>query len=73
MQHAVFYFVSVQACVIYRDFYNGPQVLETHDFVEKQNFEELTSFLSSVHAISNTDPCENVAGGLKVRRAVNTC
>ena len=60
----------MQACIIYRHFYNGPQVLEKSDFVDKQNFENLTSFLSGVRAIGNKDWCEDVAGGLKVSRPI---
>ena len=57
--------------MIYRDFYNGPEVLQTIDFVDEQHSGALTSFLSSIRAIRNTDECENVAGGLKVTGSIN--
>ena len=52
--------------MIYRDYYNGSEVLQTADFVDEQNFDVLASFLGGIRAISNNDRCENVAGGLRV-------
>ena len=60
---------SLQTCVIYRDYYNGSEVLQTADFVDEQNVEVLASFLRGIRAIANNDTCENVAGGLRERFA----
>ena len=57
---------------MYRDYYNGPEVLQKADFVDEQNSESLTRFLRNVRSIANTDTCENVAGGLRVRFAEPT-
>ena len=57
----------LQACVIYRDHYNGPSLLTAvNDFVGKEDLSSITAFLSKVTAISNDDPCESVATGLQV-------
>lgn len=59
----------MQACVIYRDHYNGPSLLTAvNDFVGKEDLTSITDFLSSVKAISNNDPAESVASGLQVGR-----
>ena len=59
--------VLLQACVIYRDHYNGPKLLtEVNDFVGKEQVTSVTNFLSSIRAIGNDDTCESVASGLQV-------
>lgn len=57
---------SLQACVIYRDYDDGPRGLQVADFVGKQNLDSMTSFLGGVHAYGGADECEDIAGGLRV-------
>lgn len=62
--------VLLQACVIYRDHYNGPTLLtEVNDFVGKEDVRSITNFLSRTRAIRNDDTCESVASGLQVENA----
>ena len=56
----------LQACVIYRDYDDGPGGLQVADFVGKQNLDSMTSFLGGVHAYGGADECEDIAGGLRV-------
>lgn len=58
----------LQACVIYRDHYNGPGLLTAvNDFIGKEQLMSITDFLSGVRAIGNDDTCESVAAGLQVK------
>jgi hypothetical protein len=60
--------LMLQACVIYRDHYNGPSLLTAvNDFVGKEQLMSITDFLSGVRAIGNDDVCESVAAGLQVK------
>ena len=52
--------------MIYRDYCDGPNGLQTADFVGQQNLDSMTSFLTGVSARGGGDQCEDVAGGLQV-------
>ena len=59
----------LQAFVGYRDFppESGDAHFVIHDFVDKDNLEQLQSLLTTVRASGGSD-CEDVTGGLKVRK-----
>lgn len=60
--------LPLQACVIYRDHYNGPSLLTAvNDFIGKEQLMSITDFLRGVRAIGNNDTCESVAAGLQVK------
>ena len=63
--HAADALVLIQAFVGYRD-YGDTQQLEVKDFVEKEGFGGLQSFLDSIVAKGGDDSTEDIAGGLKV-------
>ena len=58
----------LQACVIYRDHYNGPSLLTAvNDFTGKEHLMSITDFLSGVRAFGNDDIGESAAAGLQVK------